>query len=119
MKGYKEANMIYRYGGICTLLISEDVPCTYIENQKWKKIMKVGMESLHKNQTWELVQLPKGKKAISCKWVQAKKEDTAGVRFKAILMAKGYTQKEWIDDNEVFYLVVKNSYIQILLALVA
>ena len=67
MKGYKEANMIYRYGGICTLLINEDVPYTYIENKKWKKIMKVGMESLHKNQTWELVQLSKGKKAISCK----------------------------------------------------
>ncbi|KAK4397554.1 Retrovirus-related Pol polyprotein from transposon TNT 1-94 [Sesamum angolense] len=31
------------------------------------------MESLHKNQTWELVRLPEGKKTIGCKWVYRKK----------------------------------------------
>jgi len=31
------------------------------------------MKSLHKNDTWELSELPKGKKSISCKWVLAKK----------------------------------------------
>ena len=48
------------------------------------------MESLHKNQTCEVVQLPKRKKAIGSKWVYAKKEDTLRVRFKARLVAKGY-----------------------------
>ncbi|GFZ06430.1 hypothetical protein Acr_18g0006000 [Actinidia rufa] len=43
------------------------------------------IKSLHKNQTWELVQLPKGKKAIGCKSVFAKKKDTPGIRFKARL----------------------------------
>ena len=52
------------------------------------------MNSLHKNQTWELVQLPKGNKAIGCKWIYDKKEDTPGVRFKTRLVAKGYAQKE-------------------------
>ena len=46
------------------------------------------IKSLHKNQIWELVQLSKGKKAIGCKWVFAKKEDTPRVRFKARLVAK-------------------------------
>ncbi|GFS33516.1 hypothetical protein Acr_00g0028940 [Actinidia rufa] len=55
---------------------------------------------LHKNQTWELVQLPKEKKVISCKWVFAKEEDTPGIRYKARLVAKRYTQKEGIDYNE-------------------
>jgi len=32
------------------------------------------MQSLKKNKTWKLAQLPKGKKAIGCKWVFAKKE---------------------------------------------
>ena len=77
------------------------------------------MNSLRKNQTWNLVQLPKRKKAIGCKWIYGKKKDTPGVRFKTRLVAKGYAQKEGIDYNEVFYLVVKNSYIRILLALVA
>ena len=32
------------------------------------------LESLHKNKTWDLVELLKGKKAIGCKWVYRKKE---------------------------------------------
>ena len=27
------------------------------------------MQSLQKNETWELAQLPKGKKVVGCKWV--------------------------------------------------
>lgn len=33
------------------------------------------IESLHKNKTWELVEHPKGKRAIGCKWVFRKKEE--------------------------------------------
>ena len=40
-------------------------------------------------------------------------------RYKARLVAKGFTQKERIDFHEVFSPVVKNSFIKILLALVA
>lgn len=32
------------------------------------------MASLQKNKTWKLVKLPKGKKAIGCKWIFRKKE---------------------------------------------
>jgi hypothetical protein len=31
------------------------------------------IESLHKNQTWDLVELPERKRAIGCKWVFKKK----------------------------------------------
>ena len=80
------------------------------------------MRSLHKNDTWELTELPKGNKAIGCKWEYAKKqrslkEDT--VRYKARLETKGYAQQESIDYNEIFSLVVKHSSIRILLALIA
>ena len=53
------------------------------------------MSSLHKNDIWELSKLPKGKKAIGCKWVFANKHgsfkgDT--ICYKAKLVAKGYAQ---------------------------
>lgn len=31
------------------------------------------MESLHKNHTWELIELPLGKRTIGCKWVYKRK----------------------------------------------
>ena len=109
-------------------IIDDNVPCTYREavqstdSAKWKSAMDEEMKSLHQNKTWELVQIPKGKKTIGCKWVYTKKEGLPGennIRYKARLVAKGYAQKEGIDYNEVFSPVVKHSSIRILLALVA
>ena len=66
--------------------------------------------------------MPKGNKAISCKWVLAKKHGSSyddTVRYKARLVGKGYTQREGIDYNEVFSTVIKYSSIRIMLTLVA
>ena len=107
--------------------IAGDEPLTYNEavsgreSSEWILAMNEEMESLRKNQTWELVQLPKGKRVIGCKWVYKKKEGISDVepsKYKARLVAKGYSQKEGIDYHEVFSPVVKHSSIRILLALV-
>ena len=36
---------------------------------KWKEAMENKIESLHKNDVWDLVMLPKGRKAVGSKWV--------------------------------------------------
>ena len=50
------------------------------------------MDSLEKNHTYELVELPKGKKALKNKWVFKLKRDGSGklAKYKARLVVKGF-----------------------------
>ena len=66
------------------------------------------MESLERNQTCDLVNLPKGSKVISCKWVFRKKDSK---QYKTRLVFKKYSQKEGIDYNEIFSHVIKHTFI--------
>jgi hypothetical protein len=95
------------------LLTSSKDPSTFqeaidnSENDKWMEAMVEEMESFCKNKTWESTELPKGKKPIGCKWMFKKKEvvsEKEGERFKARLVANGYSQRHEIDYDEVFHL---------------
>ena len=60
--------------------------------------MKEEMESLLKNKTWSLVELPKGKRELTNKWVYRLKEEGYGQkRYKERLMIKGLAQNKGID----------------------
>lgn len=52
------------------------------------------IHALEENQTWDLVDLPEGKKSVGCKWVFTVKVNPDGsmATLKAKLMAKGYAQ---------------------------
>uniref|UniRef100_A0A2N9FNK6 Integrase catalytic domain-containing protein n=1 Tax=Fagus sylvatica TaxID=28930 RepID=A0A2N9FNK6_FAGSY len=68
----------------------------------------------------QLVELPKGKKALRNKWVfKLKKDGEKLVKYKARLVVKGFNQKQGIDFDEIFSLVVKMSFIQVILGLTA
>ena len=57
-------------------------------------VMAKEIESLHKNQMWDLVELPERKRTIRCKWVFKKNEavsEKGREKFKARLVAKGYS----------------------------
>ena len=78
------------------------------------------MNSLNKNKTYDLVEFPKGKKVLRNKWVfKLKKVGDKLVKYKARLVVKGFSQKQGIDFDEIFYPVVKMSSIRVVLGLVA
>ena len=61
--------------------------------------MKEEFSSLHKNNTWELVDLPRGRNIVKCKWVFKTNfsTDVSPLKYKEILVAKGYSQFQGID----------------------
>ncbi|KAE8711123.1 hypothetical protein F3Y22_tig00110303pilonHSYRG00264 [Hibiscus syriacus] len=90
------------------------------DSVKWESSMKDEMDSLMSNQTWELAELPPGKKALHNKWIyRIKVEHDGSKRYKARLVFKGFQQKEGIDYNEIFSPVVKLSTIRLVLKIVA
>jgi len=82
--------------------------------------MQEEMSSLQKNQTYELVKLPEGMKALKNKWVFKLKKDGQGklIKHKARLVVKGFQQKKGIDFNEIFSTVVKMMSIRVILGLI-
>ena len=60
-------------------------------SSKWELAMKDEMDSLLENPTWELTELPVGKKALHNKWVyRIKNEHDGNKRYKAKLVVKGF-----------------------------
>ena len=68
-------------------------------SHKWIEAMNEDYKSMQDNKVWELISLPSGAKPNGCKWIfKTKKESNGNVeRYKACLLAKGFTQKEGID----------------------
>lgn len=98
-----------------------DEAMSHVHREKWYDAMQDEMKSLHENHTFELMELPKGKRALKNKWVyRLKCDDTSSQpRYKARLVVKGFSQKKGINFDEIFSPVVKMSSIQVVLGLAA
>lgn len=100
------------------------LPTSYFEAVKYaccREAMKSEVDALEANNTWEIMDLLKGKVPIDSKIVYKIKFKANGEikGCKIRIVAKGLTQQEGIDYMDTFSLVAKMSSVHALLALVA
>ena len=93
----------------------------HLDWPKWKAAIQAELDALTKMKTWQVVERPKGRNFVQCKWVFKIKKDVEGKieRYKAHLVAKGFTQVENVDYYETWAPVTKLASIRTILALAA
>ncbi|KAJ7961715.1 Retrovirus-related Pol polyprotein from transposon TNT 1-94 [Quillaja saponaria] len=119
---YKSLSPSYR--AFVSTLSSVSIPQDWKEalaDPKWEDAMVEEMKALSKNDTWELASLPHGKRAVGCKWVFTIKRKADGTieRYKARLVARGFTQTYVVDYQETFAPVAKMNSIRVLISCAA
>lgn len=102
----------------------EKEPMTYseaVKDHRWREAMQSEVRALENNQTWTMVPLPYGKKALGCKWVYKVKRKSDGTieRFKARLVILENHQVEGIDYTETFAPVAKMVAVRVVLVVAA
>ncbi|GKB24159.1 retrovirus-related pol polyprotein from transposon TNT 1-94 [Tanacetum coccineum] len=80
-----------------------------LKHPGWVDAMQEELNQFYRNKVWTLVLLPKGKIAISSKWVFRNQKDKLGnvTRNNARLVAQGYSQEERIGNDETFVPVAR------------
>ena len=91
------------------------------KDETWQKAMEEELNMIDKNNTWNLVDPPKGKDIIGLKWVYKTKynEDGSIQKHKARLVDKSYSQQPGVDFNETFAPVARIETIRLILAIAA
>ena len=70
----------------------------------WEQAIREELDTLRTAGTWRLEQAPPGANVISSKWVFKAKKDASGkvVRYKARLVAQGFSQVEGVDYFDTY-----------------
>ena len=102
-----------------------DTPLSYADAIKskyadeWREAMEEEINILNKRGTWVLEYLPPGRKAVGCRWTFVIKIGPNGIiiRYKARLVAQGFSQIPGIDFDDTFAPTVRQDVLRILLHL--
>ena len=89
------------------------------EKDKWRYAMQKEIESMHTNDVWDLVKLPRDRQVVGNKWVFKKKigADGSVERYKARLVAQGFSQRQGLDYDETFSPVIRFESFRTLIAI--
>ena len=87
----------------------------------WEKAIQEELASLKAAETWEVVDAPVGVNVVGSKWVFRAKKDAAGnvIRYKARLVAQGFSQVPGVDYFDTFAPVARLASIRTVLAFAA
>ncbi len=110
---------LYNHDSFDTLTIQDALSGP--EADSWRGAMDSEYQSLMESGTWQLVPPPADRKLVSCKWLLRKKFNADGSisRYKARLVARGFTQVPGMDYNETFSPVLRITSFRALLATAA
>ena len=86
---------------------------------QWLAAIQEELKGLGEFNTFEVCELPPGKRAVGCKYVFKVKYTPMGAleRYKVRLVALGFLQQEGVDYNEIFAPVVDSTSISLLLTI--
>lgn len=91
------------------------------QSNQWMMVMMEEIESINSNETWDLVDLREGRRAVGFKWVFKLKQNQIAevIRSQARLVAQGFSQRYGSDYDEVFAPVVGQTTFRTLMSLAA
>jgi histone deacetylase 1/2 len=101
---------------------AEAEPASYrraLSDARWRQAMEDEHAALLRNGTWTLVPPPPGCNVIGSRWVFKVKHKADGSldKFKARLVAQGFTQRYGLDYLDTYSPVVKHATVRLVLAL--
>lgn len=103
-------------------ILADSKPIDYkvaLKKKAWKDAMVEELNSIEKNKTCELTDLPPNKKVVGVKWVFKLKLNPEGkvVKHKPTLVDKGFLQKHGFDFTEMFSPVARHETIRLVIAI--
>jgi hypothetical protein len=105
----RESKKPDKYSGLIANLnnVINSEPSTFVEaskHQVWKVVMNEEYDSILKNDVWTIVPRPHGKSVVTSKWLYKIKHAADGSieKYMARFVARGFSQKEGNDYDEIF-----------------
>ena len=114
--GYAESTFV---------VLAKDEPNSYKDAMnspnaaEWRPTCEAEYDVLMGYHTWKLIEKPTSGNIIGCRWTFRVKRDNLGAinKFKARLVAQGFSQVEGLDYNETFSPTIKFTTIRLMIAL--